>query len=131
MLVRRKQIFDAYAKAFSEFEWAQIPVYETSEKRSSYHAFLLRIKGINEGQRDEIIREIFHREVSVNVHFVPLPMMTYYKNSGYSISDYPVAYDDYSREISLPVFYDLTDEMVKTVVMAVTIAVEKVIYQIH
>jgi dTDP-4-amino-4,6-dideoxygalactose transaminase len=129
MLVKRKHIFDAYAKAFSTFEWAQIPVYETDEKRSSYHAFLLRIKGITEGQRDEIIREIFHREVSVNVHFVPLPMMTYYKNSGYSISDYPVAFDNYSREISLPVYYDLTDEMVKTVVMAVTGAVEKVIYQ--
>jgi dTDP-4-amino-4,6-dideoxygalactose transaminase len=127
MLVRRKHIFDAYAEAFSAFEWAQIPVYETNIKRSSYHAFLLRIKGITEAQRDEIIREIFHREVSVNVHFVPLPMMTYYKNAGYSISDYPVAFDNYSREISLPVYYDLTDEMVKTVVMAVTGAVEEVI----
>ena len=131
MLVRRKQIFDAYAEAFSAFEWAQIPVYETNIKRSSYHAFLLRIKGITETQRDEIIREIFHREVSVNVHFVPLPMMTYYKNAGYSISDYPVAFDNYSREISLPVYYDLTDEMVKTVVKAVTSAIEKVIYQRH
>jgi dTDP-4-amino-4,6-dideoxygalactose transaminase len=58
-------------------------------------------------------------------------MMTYYKNAGYSISDYPVAFDNYSREISLPVYYDLTDEMVKTVVKAVTSAIEKVIYQRH
>jgi dTDP-4-amino-4,6-dideoxygalactose transaminase len=45
------------------------------------------------------------------------------------MSDYPVAFDDYSREISLPVYYNLTDEMVKTVVLAVIDVVEKVIYQ--
>jgi dTDP-4-amino-4,6-dideoxygalactose transaminase len=55
--------------------------------------------------------------------------MTYYKNSGYSISDYPVAYDNYSREISLPVYYDLTDDMVKTVIKAVASAVEEVIFK--
>jgi dTDP-4-amino-4,6-dideoxygalactose transaminase len=127
MLVRRKQIFDAYAIAFSSFEWAEVPIYETGDRRSSYHVFLLRIKGITEEQRDEVIREIFRREVSVNVHFVPLPMMTYYKNEGYSIADYPVTYDNYSREISLPVYYDLDDEMVKTVIKAVVGAVNKVI----
>jgi dTDP-4-amino-4,6-dideoxygalactose transaminase len=127
MLVRRKQIFDAYKEAFSACEWAQVPVYETNDRRSSYHVFLLRIKGITEEQRDQVIREIFRREVSVNVHFIPLPMMTYYKNAGYSISDYPVTYDNYSREISLPVYYDLTDDMVKTVIKAIAGAVEEVV----
>jgi dTDP-4-amino-4,6-dideoxygalactose transaminase len=131
MLVRRKQIFDAYKESFSACEWAQVPVYETNDRRSSYHVFLLRIKGITEEQRDQVIREIFRREVSVNVHFVPLPMMTYYKNAGYSISDYPVTYDNYSREISLPVYYDLTDDMVKTVIKAVVGAVEEVIFKRH
>jgi dTDP-4-amino-4,6-dideoxygalactose transaminase len=129
MLVKRKKIFDAYVTAFSAYEWAQLPVFETNVKRSSYHVFLLRIKNITEEQRDRIIQEIFNREVSVNVHFVPLPMMTYYKNEGYSISDYPVTYDNYSREISLPVYYDLTDEMVGTVIKTVVDSVEKIIHE--
>jgi len=129
MLVRRKQIFDAYKEAFSTYDWAQVPVYKTHDRQSSYHVFLLRIKGITEAQRDLVIREIFRREVSVNVHFLPLPMMTWYKKAGYSISDYPVAYDNYSREISLPVYYDLSDDMVKTVIKAVVMAVEKVVIQ--
>jgi len=125
--VRRKHIFDRYATAFSKFSWAQVPEYESAAKRSSYHVFLLRIKGVTEAQRDHIIREIFAREVAVNVHFVPLPMMTWYRNEGYDINDYPVAYDNYSREISLPVYYDLTDEMVNEVVKAVTESVKIVI----
>lgn len=126
-LIRRKHIFDTYAKAFKAFDWAQVPVYETADRKSSYHVFLLRIKGITEIQRDSIISEIFKREVSVNVHFVPLPMMTWYKNAGYSINDYPVTYDNYSREISLPVYYDLTDEMVKTVIDAVKESVTEIV----
>ncbi|MDD4603676.1 MAG: DegT/DnrJ/EryC1/StrS family aminotransferase [Bacteroidales bacterium] len=127
MLVRRKQIFDRYTLALSKFSWAQLPDYETSGRTSSYHVFQLRIKNITEKQRDQVIQEIFNRKVAVNVHFVPLPMMTYYRNAGYNIQDYPVSYDNYSREISLPVYYDLTDEMVDTVVSAVVESVNSVI----
>jgi len=127
MLVRRKQIFDRYSAAFSRLAWAQVPQYESYDKKSSFHVFLLRINGVTETQRDQIIREIFSREVAVNVHFVPLPMMTYYHNQGYEIKDYPVAYDNYSREISLPVYYDLTDEMADTVVAAVEESVRTII----
>ena len=127
MLVRRRQIFDRYSAAFSRHAWAQVPQYESYDKKSSFHVFLLRIKGVTETQRDQIIREIFSREVAVNVHFVPLPMMTYYHNQGYEIKDYPVAYDNFSREISLPVYYDLTDEMADTVVAAVVESVKSVI----
>ncbi len=127
MLVKRKHIFDLYSQLLSQYEWAQIPEYKNNTKASSFHVFLLRIKGISEQQRDEIISEIFKAEVSVNVHFVPLPMMSYYKSLGYKIEDYPKTFDNYSREISLPVYYDLTDENVQTVVKAVVNAIETVI----
>ncbi len=52
-------------------------------------------------------------------------MLSYYKNKGYDINDYPVSYDNYSREISLPVYYDLTDKMVEIVIKAVVDSVEE------
>ena len=131
MLVRRKHILDRYKSALSGYKWAQIPLYESPDRQSSYHLFLLRIRGVAESRRDEVIQEIFKQEVAVNVHFVPLPMMTFYKGLGYRIKDYPVAYDNYSREITLPVYYDLTDDMVDEVVRAVVKAVEKVLGQEH
>jgi dTDP-4-amino-4,6-dideoxygalactose transaminase len=124
MIIRRKQIFDAYSDAFGKKTWAQVPVYETDDKKSSYHAYLLRIRGISETKRDQIIQNIFDMGVTVNVHFIPLPMMTYYKAAGYKIDDYPVTLENYSREISLPVYYDLSPEMVNEVIRAVAKAVE-------
>lgn len=125
MIVKRKQIFDQYSKELLKYEWAKIPVYETPEKSSSYHAFLLRINGIDEEKRDKIIQSIFDKEVGVNVHFVPLPMMSFYKNLGYDIKDYPVSYKNYSCEISLPVYYNLSKENVQTVIKAVVESVEE------
>ncbi len=119
MLVRRKQIFDAYSNFFSGFEWAQVPVYSSADKTSSYHVYQLRINAINEAKRDQIIAAIFDKDISVNVHFIPVPMMTFYRAMGYDVANYPVTFDNYSREITLPVFYDLTDEQVTMVCEAV------------
>ncbi|MEI6348420.1 MAG: DegT/DnrJ/EryC1/StrS family aminotransferase [Bacteroidota bacterium] len=127
MLVRRKAIFDKYSELFSKHDFAIIPTYHTADKTSSYHVFLLRIKNATETQRDEIIKLIFEQQVSVNVHFIPLPMMTFYKEMGYKIDDYPQTYSNYSCEISLPVYYDLTDLQVETVVKAVVFATNKVL----
>ena len=124
---RRKQIVVRYAKAFEACNWAELPPLTGPEKESSYHLFLLRIKGIQEKQRDAIISEIFKQGVSVNVHFQPLPLLTVYKSRGYNMKDFPKAFDNYQREISLPVYYDLIDQQEDQVIEAVKTAVSQVI----
>jgi len=127
MLVRRKKIFEQYHEAFNSCEWAELPCFENDEKKSSYHLYPLRIKNISESVRDQIIQKIFDKDVSVNVHFQPIPLFSFYKGLGYDIKDYPIAFDNYSREISLPVYYDLTDNMVKEVINAVINSVNEVL----
>lgn len=125
-LSRRKEIFHRYAAAFKSETWAIEPAFETETKTSSYHLYLLRIKGATETQRDAIIQEIFEQDVSVNVHFQPLPLLTAYKKRGYFMGDYPEAYAKYANEISLPVYFDLTNDQVDMVIDAVIRSVEKV-----
>ena len=125
-LVKRKKIFDYYTSQFKDDNRFVLPVYETADKRTSYHVYLLRVNGATEEQRNEIIRRITAREVAVNVHFQPLPLLSFYRGLGYKMSDYPQAYDNYKCEISLPVFYDLTDEQMQTVVDAVKESVKEV-----
>lgn len=126
-LPRRKTICEQYSVALSKFDWAQLPVLKKDNIEGCYHLYPLRIKNITEVQRDAIIKEIFEYDVSVNVHFIPVPMMSFYANLGYNVHNYPVTFDNYSREISLPIFYNLDDEMVKTVINAVVKSVEKVL----
>jgi dTDP-4-amino-4,6-dideoxygalactose transaminase len=126
-LQARKKIFNKYSKTFSKYTWAELPVYETADRKSSYHLYCLRIKNISEEQRDNIIQRIFDKDVSVNVHYQPLPLLTAFKNKNYKMEDYPVAYDSYSREISLPVWYGLKGKMLNQVINAVIQSVEEVL----
>ncbi len=126
-LIKRKLIFDTFNTELSKYDWAELPEYETSIKTSSYHLFPLRIKNVSEEQRDEIIKRIFDEDVSVNVHFIPVPMLSFYVNKGYDIKKYPTALDNFKREISLPVFYDLTEEQISKVIGAVVQSVNSVI----
>ncbi len=125
-LVRRRRIFDLYREAFSNDARFIVPEYFTDIKSSSFHAFLLRLRDADEVSRDAVISAIFARQVAVNVHFRPLPLMSYYMKSGYCIDDYPVAWSNYCREISLPVYYALTDEEVWIVARVVKEAVTEV-----
>lgn len=126
-LPKRKHICEFYQEFFSGYSWAQLPVLCDAHRETSYHLYQLRIRGASEAQRDAIIQAIFDQDVSVNVHFIPIPLLSYYRNAGYRMEDYPVAYDDFSREISLPVFYNLSLEDLSRVCQAVVHAVEKVL----
>lgn len=117
--VKRKHIIDTYNLLLKKDDRLQLPVFEDGKRKSCYHLYPLRIKNITEQQRDAIMQEIFNRDVSVNVHFIPVPATGYYKKLGYDVMNYKTTYDNFSREISLPVFYDLTDEQIKTVVDSV------------
>lgn len=128
ILPARKQIVEDYAQAFAADDWAIVPAFKTNEKESSYHLFPLRIKGASEEQRDAIIAKIVAQQVSVNVHFIPVPMTGYYSGIGYSIKDYPHTYSLFQNEITLPVFVGLTGEQTKTVVNAVRSAVMEVMF---
>jgi len=126
MLVKRKSIFDKYNALLSKYEWANIPVYKTDDKQSSFHIYMLRINNATEEQRDRIIDKISAEKVAVNVHFQPIPLLSAYKGFGFNMEDYPVAWKNYEQEISLPVFYDISDEQIGWVIDALVSAVEEV-----
>lgn len=127
LLPRRNEIYDQYTTYFEDFDWAITPTRKTAEREGCGHLYPLRIRNCTEQQRDEIIQEISAFDVAVNVHFVPLPMLTVFKNRGHDIKDYPTAYALYCNEISLPIYPQLTDEQVEKVIDSVISSVEKVL----
>jgi dTDP-4-amino-4,6-dideoxygalactose transaminase len=74
-----------------------------------------------------MIDKIALKEVAINVHFIPMPMLSFFKDQGYDIADYPQAYKNFACEISLPVYPQLTNEEVAFVINAVKEAYEKVV----
>ncbi|MCP4452306.1 MAG: capsular biosynthesis protein, partial [Planctomycetes bacterium] len=119
LLPERKRICEFYSETFSQHDWAMLPPFEIDERVSSYHLYLLRIKNITEEQRDQMILSISEAGVGVNVHYIPMPMLTLFKSRGYSIADYPVSYELYHNEVTLPVYNGLADEQLEYVAATV------------
>lgn len=127
LLIKRIELFERYQKGFESVEWAMSPPKDSELANSSCHLFPLRIKNITEEQRDQIIEEITAAKVAVNVHFVPLPMLTFFKSIGFRIDDYPKAYQNYACEISLPIYPQLTNEQIDFIVKVTIEAYHRVV----
>lgn len=110
MLKIRKSIHEIYNEILSEKEWAILPFSKNEYMETCYHLYPLRIKGFTEDQRNKVIQMMADKEIATNVHFMPLPLLTVYKNLGYKIEDYPNAYAQYANEITLPLYSTLTYE---------------------
>lgn len=126
MLDRRRAIFEVYNKALEGKEWAIIPFSKNEEMETSYHLYPLRIKGFEESDRAKVIEILAKKDIPTNVHFIPLPMFTLYKNLEYKMEDYPNAYNQYKNEITLPVYSTLSLEDAKYMIEELIKAVEEV-----
>lgn len=115
LLPEREQIFLKYNSVLSQYSWAILPNLTVNNRKSSCHLYQLRIKGFEEKQRDELISRLSSNGVGVNVHYIPLPMLSYFKKIGLDIKDFPKSYNLYKNEISLPIYNNLSAESVEYV----------------
>jgi dTDP-4-amino-4,6-dideoxygalactose transaminase len=130
LLIERKRVFDAYNIFFTTKTWAIVPPFAKENCSSSYHLYPLRIANIAEAERDAIIDAIAAKGVAVNVHFIPMPMLTVFIEKGYSIENYPNTYKNYAAEISLPIYPQLTLKQVDYILHVVEQSVEQIIGKI-
>ena len=111
----RHNIIKKYNEAFKDLP-VKVLNHEDNTHRSSGHLYLVRIDGIDEKTRNEIIISLAKRGVSSNVHYKPLPILTAYKEIGFDIKDYPNSYLQYQNEITLPLYSKLTNEEVDYII---------------
>lgn len=114
LLARRKEIIGKYNEALKDEDVTVLNHYGENHA-SSGHLYLVRLNGKTREECNEIITQMAERGVATNVHYKPLPMLSAYKNQGFSIDDYPNAYDLFANEITLPLHTKLTDEEVEYV----------------
>ena len=67
------------------------------------------------------------KSLKVNVHFIPMPMLSFFKSMGYDIKDYPQAYQNFKSEISLPIYPQLDSEKLNFIIETVKAAYATVI----
>jgi len=123
---RRRAIVQQYEAALAALPELQVPV-ERAEAEHAWHIYALRLNlerfTIN---RARFIEELKQRNIGTSVHFIPIHLQPYYRDKyGWRPEDFPIAYREYRRLISLPLYPRLCDQDVADVIEAVRDVVEK------
>jgi dTDP-4-amino-4,6-dideoxygalactose transaminase len=123
-LKRRMQIADRYHEGFKELNELDLPL-AAEEKEGTTHAWHLYVIRLNlqrlQIDRNKFIGELRRKGIGTSVHFIPLHIHPYYRETyGYQSDDFPVAYETYQRIISLPIYARMTDGDVERVIESVT-----------
>jgi dTDP-4-amino-4,6-dideoxygalactose transaminase len=115
LLARRHAIIARYAEGLAS-EAVEVLAHHTPEGSSSAHLCLTRLIGRSEEFRNRFIACMAKREITCNVHYKPLPLLTAYRNLGFDSADFPNACAQFENEVTLPLHTKLTDEEVDYVI---------------
>ena len=77
----------------------------------AYHLYIIRTK-----KRKELYNYLREHNIFVQVHYIPLNIMPYYKTLGHKKGDMPVAEKYYEECLSLPMYPSLKKEEQKFVI---------------
>ena len=117
---RRKAIALRYTEAFSQ--WLELePPPNPRHVEHAWHLYLLRLHTERLTiSRDAFIQELTKANIGTSVHFIPLHLHPFYRDT-YQLAadDFPAALEAYQRVISLPIYPGMTDEDVGDVIAAV------------
>lgn len=119
MLARRREIIGRYNESFKNLPIKVLDHYG-DDHSSSGHLYLVRLDGKSREETNNVIEAMAERGIACNVHYKPLPMMTAYKAMGFDIKDYPVAYEHFVNEITLPLNTCMSNDDVQYVIDSFT-----------
>jgi perosamine synthetase len=116
----RKRIARTYDAAFRDLAEVQRPAVAPNREHA-WHLYVLRVNPERlRIDRNEFIEALKQRNIGTSVHFIPLHLHPFYRDTlGYKPEYFPNATTEFNRIISLPIFPGMREEQIERVVDAV------------
>ncbi len=118
-IARRRSLVKTYDAAFAGCRHCR-PAQTDGRDESGHHLYVLRIDFDAIGvSRAQLFQDLRRHQITPQVHYIPVPAHPHYRAMGFSPEDYPNAQRYYHEALTIPLFYDLTDDEQKHVIDAV------------
>jgi dTDP-4-amino-4,6-dideoxygalactose transaminase len=116
---KRQAIADKYHEALKDLPLI-LPASAPAGDVHSWHLYVLRLADDASISRDRFIEEMFSRGIGMSVHYVPLHLHPYWRDT-YNLAPemFPVSQKTYETTATLPLYTRMTDEDVERVITAV------------
>lgn len=111
-VARRHELADVYDVGLADLP-LDTPI-RLDERRSALHLYVVQL---HEPARHQAVFEALRAAgILVNLHYIPVHLQPYYRAMGFRAGDFPSAEAYYARAISLPMFPDMTEVQLDSVV---------------
>jgi perosamine synthetase len=116
----RTRLVGAYREALADVAGLELP-RQQPDRQHSWHLFSIRLDlEVWRDGRDRFIDGLKQRGVGASVHWLPLHMQPYYRDTyGLRPADFPVAHSLWPRLVTLPLFPGMTSDEVAIVADAI------------
>lgn len=123
---RRQGIVRRYNEAFSGLEELETPIVRP-EVEHAWHLYVIHLNLERlRISRNQFIEELKVRNIGTSVHFIPIHLHPYYRDKyNYKPDDFTIAYREYQRIVSLPLYPRMSDQDVEDVIAAVIEVVKR------
>lgn len=108
---RKREITIAYDEAFSSLEG--LTILKDDYRETAQFCYIIRV---SDGQRDALMEFLKQKGIGSGVHYVPNHLQPFFKPFTTSL---PVTEQVAEEILTLPLYYELTDEQVTTIIGAV------------
>jgi len=116
---RRRDLVKNYDLAFAGMKNC-CPAQITMRDQSGHHLYVLRINFKQVAlTRGQLMRRLKESGIGSQVHYIPVPSHPYYRQLGFKSENYPNAQKYYQEALTIPLFYDLTEEQQRRVISTI------------
>lgn len=107
---RRRDLACQYDKLFKEISQFK-PIQVMGRLQSAHHLYVLRINfDAIKLSRSQLMNHLRSQGVGSQLHYIPVARHPYYRVLGFLPENYPNAESYFREALTIPLFYDLTDE---------------------
>lgn len=114
---KRSKIANQYNEAFKNLD-LQLPMQKRLDDQHAWHLYLIRVN--DSSKRDSIVDALNKKGIGTSLHFIPLHLLTYYKETYHLSEDlFPTAMRSFQSLISLPIYTKMTDDEISYIIESV------------
>ncbi|MFC2459574.1 MAG: UDP-4-amino-4,6-dideoxy-N-acetyl-beta-L-altrosamine transaminase [Selenomonas noxia] len=108
-VARRRELAARYDKLLRDLPLVIPHVLERANP--SWHIYVVRVAFSQIGKtKQQVFAEMKERGIALNLHYIPVHRQPYYEKLGFRQGDFPHSEKYYEEALTLPLYYDLTND---------------------
>ena len=114
-LRKRREVAEEYRRHLADIEELELPPYDLEEADISWFVYVVRLKGVDRSDRNQILEKLRADGIACSDYFSPLHLQPHIRRLGHHEGDFPVTEAVAASTVALPFYNNLQPEQIRRI----------------